>query len=273
MGKEQVAVFVDYENLRWGLFRHFQKRVPDDVTVKTLLEAIRQVATEIGTLYEGNVFGDWTLRGEDARAVENVQHFRAQLVLRSDSKKDRTDPAMNFAIDDFYRDKAEINHLLLCAGDSDYCEVVRRGTRLHRNMYICAVGAQTAPELLSLAKAFYPIEQRLGLRRIDAEEVKAAVEKLDPSELRRWAPLINQLAVAESRLRYVVRAYFINKYLPPALGFGETFEEKTLSLDFAEQYGLLESDKVPHPDSGMPVRVIRLKRDHDMVKTVLAKTC
>lgn len=273
MDKALVSAFVDYENIRRGLLRHFAKRVPEDIPVKTVLEAIKKVAEELGTIYEGQVFGDWTIRGEDAREVENVKHFRAQLVLRSDSKKDRTDPVMNFAIDDFFRDKAKVNNLLLCAGDSDYCEVVRRGIRAHKNIYICAVGPQTAPELLSLAKAFYPIEQRLGLKPTDIEEIKAAVEKVDPVELKRWAPLIRQLDLLENRLPYVVRAHFINKYLPPALGYGETFEDKAMVLDLAQKFGILEADQAPHPDSGAPVRIIRLVRNHDMVKAVLAKLC
>lgn len=160
----EVEVFMDYENIRVGLWRHFQKRLSVDIPLTQLLEAVRGLANEIGSLYEAHIFDDWTIRGEDARIIEASPQFRAQLVLRSASKKDRTDPAMNFAIDDAFRERPQIQNILLCAGDSDYCEAVRRGSRINKNFYVCAVGAQTAPELLSLAKAFYPIEQRLGLK-------------------------------------------------------------------------------------------------------------
>jgi len=192
---ESVAVFIDYENIRRGLWRHFQKRVPEDISIELLLNTIKEVSDSIGTLYEGHVFGDWTLRRTDAREIENVPHFRAQLVLRSDSKKDRTDPVMNFAIDDFFREKPTINNMVICAGDADYCEVVRRGSRLHKNIYI--------------------------------------------------------------------------NYIPPGLGYGEEFEQKSMTLNFAEQLGLLEFDKVPHPQSGQPVRIVRLNRGNDMVKAIL----
>ncbi len=105
MARAHVVVFVDYENIRRGLLRHFRKRIPEDISIGTLLGAIKEVSDSIGSLYEGHVFGDWTVRTTDAREIENVQHFRAKLVLRSDSKKDRTDPVMNFAIDDFFREK------------------------------------------------------------------------------------------------------------------------------------------------------------------------
>jgi hypothetical protein len=147
---------------------------------------------------------------------------------------------------------------------------VRRGNRMHKNIYVCAVGPQTAPELLSLAKAFYPVEQRLGLKPIDINELAEAMAELDPNEIIRWAPLIKQLAVAERRLPYVVRSHFIRQYVTPGLGYGDTFEQKAMTLNLAEQLGLIEHDRVPHPEDGTPVRTIRLIRDHTMVKTILA---
>jgi hypothetical protein len=269
--REHVVIFVDYENIRRGLWRHFQRRVPEDISIDSLLSAIKQVSDSIGSLYEGQVFGDWTIRSTDAREIENIPHFRAQLVLRSDSKKDRTDPVMNFAIDDFFREKPNINNVILCAGDSDYCEVVRRGSRMHKNIYVCAVGPQTAPELLSLAKAFYPIEQRLGLKPVDIDELREAISKLDSAELVKWKPLIRQLNQAESRLPYVVRSHFIKQYITSGLGYGDEFEQKSMTLNLAEQLGLLEFDRIPHPQSGQPVRTVRLNRNHDMVKAILAE--
>lgn len=272
--KQSVAVFVDYENLRRGLWRFFQKRVPDDIPISQLIDAIKQVANEIGSLYEVRVFGDWTVRPQDAREIERVTHCRSELVLRSDSKKDRTDPVMNFAIDDTFRDKSEIKDVLLCAGDSDYCEVLRRGAKMHKNVYVCAVGPQTAPELLSLAKAFYPIEQRLGLKPIELGELAKAIAELDPMELNKWAPLVRQLDEAERRLPDVVRTYFINQFITPGLGYGDTFEQKAMTLDLAAQLAVIENDSVPHPQTGRPVRTIRLNRNCEMVKAILAeKSC
>ncbi len=251
--------------------RHFQKRIPEDIPIDKLLGVIKEVSDGIGSLYEGQVFGDWTIRSNDARDIENVPHFRAKLVLRSDSKKDRTDPVMNFAIDDFFREKPGIENFVLCAGDADYCEVLRRGSRMHKNMYVCAVSPQTAPELLSLAKAFYPIEQRLGLKFINAEEFREALAKLDPAEISKWTPLIKQLDRVENKLPYVVRSHFIKQYISTGLGYGSDFEEKEVFLNLAEQLGLIEYDRVPDPRSGLPVRVVKLNHGHEIVKSVLAQ--
>lgn len=270
MRKKLVAIFVDYENVRNGLWKHFQKRIPNDISTDQLLGAFKQVAEEIGSLYEAYIYGDWTIRPEDAKAIDRTPQFRAMLVLRSDSKKDRTDPVMNFAIDDFFREKDDIENVIIGAGDSDYCEVLRRGNRMHKNIYICAVGQQTAPELLSLARAFYPIEHRLGLKPSTVDEVAEAIAKMDPAELNKWTPLIRQLNEAEQRLPNVVRSHFINQYITPGLGYGDTFEQKAMTLDLAVQLGLIENDRVPHPEDGRPVRTIHLNKNHDMVKAVLA---
>jgi hypothetical protein len=269
MSDNQVAAFIDYENIRVGLWRHFQKRIPQDISVSRLLECIKQVYEELGTLYEAQVFGDWTLRPEDVRVIESTPKFRAQLVLRSVSKKDRTDPVMNFAIDDTFREKKDISTVLLCAGDSDYCEVMRRGRRLDKNLYVCAVGPDTAPELLSLAKAFYPIEQRLGLK--SKEEERLDIAKLDPAQIDRWTPLVKVLDHAEERLPSVIRSYFINTWMMSGLGYGETFEQKAMALDLAEESGIIVYDNVPHPETGRPVRTLRLDRNHHLVKAILAR--
>lgn len=234
MQRRQLEVFMDYENIRVGLWRRFQKRIPQDIPVERLLETIRNLANEIGSLYEAHIFGDWTLRGEEAKVIEATPQFRADLVLRSASKKDRTDPAMNFAIDDAFRARPDINDILLCAGDSDYCEVVRRGSRLSKNFYVCAVGADTAPELLSLTKAFYPIEQRLDLKSVGERSVDVA--ELDQGEVAKWTSLITLLDRAEERLPEVVRSHFINSWMLPGLNYGQDFGEKAMALDAAVEF-------------------------------------
>ena len=143
---------------------------------------------------------------------------------------------------------------------------------MRKNLYVCALSVQTAPELLSLAKAFYPIEQRLGLKPIDVEEVKEMITKIDPSELTKWTPFIRQLDKAEAQLPYVVRNHFINRFITPGLAYGDTFEQILMTLNFAKEIGLIEFDKVPHPQSGGPVTTLRLVRDNPMVKAVLASS-
>ena len=114
MPGEPIEVYMDYENIRVGLWRNFQTRLAQDLPVQTLLEAIRGLANEVGSLYEAHIFGDWTLRADAARVIEATPQFRAELVLRSASKKDRTDPVMNFAIDDAFRQSPGSGDVLLC---------------------------------------------------------------------------------------------------------------------------------------------------------------
>ncbi|MBI4298435.1 MAG: hypothetical protein HY666_01565, partial [Chloroflexi bacterium] len=168
-----------------------------------------------------------------------------------------------------FRERPETNDILLCAGDSDYSEVVRRGSRIGKRFYICAVGADTASELLSLSSAFYPIEQRLGLTPQSQQALDVA--KLDPAQMTKWTSLVKQLDKAEQRLPTVVRSHFVNKWLLPGLGYGTDFDEKAMTLDATVELGLLFDDRVSHPETGRPVRTIRLNRDHPLVKAILLR--
>lgn len=274
VGRDQVlvSVFMDFENIRRGIERHFHKLIPQDISVRQLLEGVTGVVREIGHLKEGFIYGDWTLRAQDAREVERVPGFRTRLVLRSDSKKDRTDMQMSLDINDFFTEESEVNDILLCAGDSDYCELLRRGHVKRKNIYVCAVAAQAAPELISLARSFYSVEQRLGLSVVDPEELQRQVQELDPALVTKWAPLIRQLDHAETRLPYVVAVHFANKYLPNGLGYGAELSDKMVFLDAAvKDIGILKWGSAPHPESGRPIRTITLTRDHPLVKAVLAK--
>ena len=247
MQSDQVEVFMDYENIRMRLWRRFQKRIPQDIGVDTLLDAIRTLADEIGSLYEAHIFGDWTVRAEDVKVIEATPRFRAHLVLRSASKKDRTDPAMNFAIDDAFRERPDISSILLCAGDSDYCEVVRRGSKLGKAFYVCAVGADTAPELISLTRAFYPIEQRLQLKSIEQQELDVA--QVDSAEVAKWTSLITLLDRAEQRLPDVVRSHFINSWMVPGLGYGQEFDESGRDGPLVRRSRTASSDRETGTDS------------------------
>ena len=54
------------------------------------------------------------------------------------------------------------------------------------------------------------------------------------------------------------------------MGYGDSFEQKSMTLDFASQMGLLKDDSVPHPQTGRLVRTIRLNRSHELVVAILA---
>ena len=81
--------------------------------------------------------------------------------------------------------------------------------------------------------------------------------------------VIHQLSIAENRLPYVVRSHFIKQYIPQGLGYGETFEQIMMVLLTAESAGLIQFDKIPHPDDQRPVKIVRLRKDNEMVKAIL----
>ncbi|GEM_PF-3091449 len=275
MGEQlpSVAMFMDYENIRNGLWKYFEKRVPEDLPIAKLMEAITSTISQIGQLEEANIYGDWTLapRALDAREISRIPKFRTHLVLRSDSKKDRTDPTLNFAVDDFFRQRTEIHDIFLCAGDSDYCELLRRGNKLDKRIYICALNVSTAPELISLAKAFYPLETALNLKRMDSQELADAIKNADPTQLQKWQPLVKQLAYVQKKLPYVIRAYFIKQFMASGMGYGDSFEDKGATLDNAVALGIFSYDMAENPKDKRHVKTIRLNTENNLVKVILSQ--
>ena len=64
--------------------------------------------------------------------------------------------------------------------------------------------------------------------------------------------------------------HFIKQYIPPGLGYGDTFEQVMTTLLMAESLGLVEFDKVPNPEDQRPVKIIRLKKETEIVVAILS---
>ena len=67
-----------------------------------------------------------------------------------------------------------------------------------------------------------------------------------------------------------MRSHFIKQYLPPGLGYGDTFEQVMTTLLTAESLGLIEFDKIPNPEDQRPVKIIRLRKENGMVTAILS---
>jgi hypothetical protein len=102
--QELVMVFIDYENIRRGLAENFQEQIKPSQIVKTMSD----LASEIGEFRGGMAFGDWTLRPEDARAIEEYG-FQAYNVLLTRGGKDRSDPPMMLEMYDAMHEKCHFS--------------------------------------------------------------------------------------------------------------------------------------------------------------------
>jgi len=205
----RVAAFVDWENIRQRLADNYTEKI----TIEQVLTAIEKVANEIGQLQSCTVFGDWSLRRDEAYIIQQKQRFKPYMVLRS-GRKDQTDPAMIAEILEtcISSPSNSIGEILVCAGDSNYADVIRRGFSKDVRMHVCAVGIDVAKELTALAP-FYPLERYLdklpNLKR-PTQVGLPGLSSIDP----KFAKLIDVLNSVEQRLPYVVYTYFRGKIMP-----------------------------------------------------------
>lgn len=257
-----VLVAIDWENIRRAL-PNFKEQVGPEQVCK----AFEEVATRFGDYRGGTVFGDWTLRPDDARAFED-HGLQAYNVLRSRSGKDRSDPAIILEVYDWVRDRIDINTFVLGSGDSDFKELIRRARHHGKKVAICALGNTIASELKTMTPIF-PLEAELSL---------TPKTLLTPSlpgfpkgeEVDRWKLFINRLDSVERQLPYIVLNY-LKTIVSPAWGVGVTESEKDAYLQDAISEGVVEVYEVVNPKlPGRTTSAIRLNREHEIVRRSLA---
>lgn len=259
-----VAAFVDWENVRQRLADNYIEKVP----INEVLNAIEKVANEIGRLQSCVVFGDWSLRREEAALIQQKPRFRPHMVLRV-GRKDQTDPAMIAEIFETIIDKSTsgIEHILVCAGDSNYADIIRRGFARDVRMYVCAVGKDVSSELTALAP-FFPLERYFDTSRTSKQALQPALTGFSPSIDPRMAKLIDVLNSLEKRLPYVAYLYFRGKIMP---NYSLLSEEPESLLREAERLDVVRISQRENPvNPGNLFRCIALNREHPAVQQVLS---
>lgn len=152
-----VLMAIDWENIRRGAQMYQQS-----VSPRALCDAMKSVGEVFGEVRGGKVFGDWSLRREDAAAftLAGIEPYNAP---RTMAGKDRTDPSILLEVYDWVRDREDCPWIILGSGDSDYQALVDRAKTNGRRIIICAFSQSVARDMLAVAPLF-PLEAELGFR-------------------------------------------------------------------------------------------------------------
>ena len=155
--KAGVLMAIDWENIRRGAQMYQQS-----VSPRALCDAMKSVGEVFGEVRGGKVFGDWSLRREDAAAftLAGIEPYNAP---RTMAGKDRTDPSILLEVYDWVRDREDCPWIILGSGDSDYQALVDRAKTNGRRIIICAFSQSVARDMLAVAPLF-PLEAELGFR-------------------------------------------------------------------------------------------------------------
>lgn len=263
----KIDAYIDWENIRRRLGDNYIEKI----TIDQVMDAISKVANEIGQLRQGTFYGDFTLRRDDARTIENKPRFRIRNVLRQYRGRDQTDSALIADLTEAIFTPHEFDSMLLCSGDSHYCEPIRKATIKGIKIYICAVGLDVSPDLTSLAP-FYPIERYLNFqvsRKIADQQILSG---LSPQDIARWAKLVSILGSIESQLPFVALSYFHKDIMLSYNLGGQTQDDRWAFLESARESDIVKIEQIDNPARpGFKMRIIKLNRDNPIVKEILAR--
>jgi len=263
----RVEAFIDWENIRQRLSDNYIEKVPVD----QVMEAIEKAANEIGMLRQATFYGDFTLRRDEARIIERKRLFRIRNVLRSRRGKDQTDPVLITELVEAIFIPHDFDSILLCSGDSHYCEPIRKASIQGIKVYICAVGPDVSSDLVSLAP-FYPIERYFDIALTRRVAEQQFLPGMPPKDISHWVKLVRILDGVESALPFVALSYFHKQIMLSYLIGGQTDDDRWAYIESAREAGIVNIEQIDNPTRpGYQMRVIKLNRDNPIVKEILAR--
>jgi uncharacterized LabA/DUF88 family protein len=155
----EVAVFVDYENIRYSTINSYG-REPDPI-------AWRDKALKYGLMAVAKAYADFDQHPAQARTRLDVAGFEAQHYPakrsfdQSGREKIETRSDLNFVIDVINTALArpDIRTFLLFTGDKDFIRVVTTlRNRLGKRVVICGVPGSVSPDLVAAAGEDDPLQ-------------------------------------------------------------------------------------------------------------------
>jgi len=262
---EHVSIYVDYENIRRAIVENYAA----PVTIGSVGKALKAIAAAHGEFRGGTFYGDWTLRPEDAREIES-HGFKAELVLRTVGRKDRTDVQLAVEMVDAAARK-ETRILVLAAGDGDYKPLIRKAQERGKKVVVAAIGLSISRDLLTIADTVVLLEKQLGLAEavsLAPSTAPAAPSAAAPDweQIATWVDFVQHLSRLERRLPMVARNYF-RDLLP-----GD-HDQNEAAIARALQQGIVVPYELPNPKMpGRTMLAIKLAQDHPTVKAILGAT-
>jgi len=254
-GKDRVGLFVDYENIRFGLQDGYgAERIELELSTR-----LREMAEQYGRVVLANAYGDWTADSHTARDFRR-QQIQPRLVLSENGSASRPDLSMSLDALETLLERPEIGVYVLATGDADFQELTLRLKRANRTVVVCGLESHTSYDLRSAADRFVPLEAIIGLK------LGQPLKRIDFS-MYDWAPLIQLVDGLERNMPFVGLGWLLKKKLNSENSGCQTTQEKQQVMDRAVEDGIVVLHKVDNiEDAADPVTACRLNREHPLVK-------
>jgi uncharacterized LabA/DUF88 family protein len=248
MSTHEVGLFVDFENIRYGLLNNFGIE-PDPAL-------LMEKARKYGPVSVANAYADFTLQPPIYRRKLEVAGINPRDVPRRSPDvvhKSSADMAMLIDIIDCLLDQPQVRVLVLMTGDSDFIRVTTRARfRFDKLVVVAGVPGSVSGDLIESADLYDPLadESLLGL----------PPQSLEESETR----LLQLILWLDQRRPYMtfgfLRTHATSEHHD--LGIHEDQVTELLS-SFKEREILVESFRMS--DDGRTLRTLALNREHPRV--------
>ena len=256
-----VLIAIDWENIRRGSQAYQQALTP-----RALCDAMKSVGEVFGEVRGGTVFGDWSLRREDAAAfsLAGIQPYNAP---RTMAGKDRTDPSIILEVYDWIRDRDDCQFIILGSGDSDYQALVDRAKDNDRRIVICAFSQSVARDLLAVAPLF-PLEAELGFQLPEHGAIGSGEGQYMSSQ-DALQIFVRQMERLETAMNFVGYNKLCTQWMLD-WGIASTEYECYRLIDQWLYEEVVERHDVANPNNpAYPTSAIRLIRSNDTVRDLL----
>ena len=255
-----VLIAIDWENIRRGA-----QMYQETVTPRVVWDAMTSVGENFGEVRGGKVFGDWSLRREDAAAfsMAGIEPYNAP---RTMAGKDRTDPSILLEVYDWIRDREDCQYIVLGSGDSDYQALVDRAKSNGRRIIICAFSQSVARDMLSVAPLF-PLEAELGFRLPEHGTLTGEGKPLSMEDSLQL--FVRHMDRLETSMNFVGYNKLCTQWMLE-WGIASTEYECYRLVDQWMYDEIVERHDVANPNNpSFPTSAIRLIRSNDSVRSML----
>lgn len=280
---KNLALYVDYENLRQTLEKTFKTRADP----KKIGEVLCKTAKENGNLVVRKVFGDWNFLHHSPtggeRRIDARKAFAAAGLLPVDvpvkgfgvEAKDRTDIFLSVEASFDFFTKKNIGVVMLASSDADYCPLVRHIQEQGKEVIVCSFSASMSPDLAALTPVI-PLEKLLGVELPTATIISTEPEPIGPSTRTvatyNWTIFIEALHKAEQQhWKFVGLTHFRDRWMNISMGVNEV-NEKSNMINQAIDEQIIFTRKVIREGNAFATTAIKLNKDHPLVAKFLRKS-